>query len=114
MGVRRVIPALVPRDRDDGQVIAAVDAEVARIEEEVVGVAFAHDLEACVGGHPRDGNHRFIDDAADLPAVGQALSFAQVDPDGWHDLIPFRTRGSENSEGMRQPTVAFRIVAVDT
>jgi hypothetical protein len=56
-------PALVPRDLDDDQVIAAVDAEVARIEEEVVGVVFAHDLEASVGRHPRDGNHRLIDDA---------------------------------------------------
>ena len=72
--------ALVPRDLNDDQVIAAVDAELARIEEEAAGVVFAYDLEAGVVRYSNaDGDHRLIDDAADLLTVGRVLALAQVD-----------------------------------
>jgi hypothetical protein len=58
--------------KDDHQVIAAVDAETARIEEEVVGVVFAHGVEASVGRYS-NGDHRLIDDAGDLLVVGQVF-----------------------------------------
>jgi hypothetical protein len=45
-------PALVPRGLDDGQVIAAADAEIAPIEKEGVGGRIAHDLEASFGRPP--------------------------------------------------------------
>ena len=72
---------------------------------------FAHDLEASVGRHPRDGNHRLLDDAADLLAVGQVLALAQVDSNEWHGLIPFRTRGSEKAERNCLHTLAIPMIA---
>lgn len=42
-----------------------VDAEITRIQEEVVGVVFAHDREASVSRHS-DRHHGLIDDVGDL------------------------------------------------
>jgi hypothetical protein len=65
----------------------------------VVGVVFAHNLEAGVVRYSdADGDHHLKDDAADLPALARVLALAQVDSSQWRDLIPFRTRESEKAE----------------
>jgi len=64
--------ALVPGDLDDHEILAAADAEIIGIEQEVPGLVRGDNLEAIVIGHPH-AEERVIDDAADLLTVGRAL-----------------------------------------
>jgi hypothetical protein len=47
----------------------------------------AHDPEAIVGGYSSGGDHRLMDDAADLLAMARALALVQVDSSVWDDAI---------------------------
>src|ERR1700756_4048125 len=75
--------AFVPGDLDDDEIIGAGDAEIVRGVLEIVGIVLIDDLEAVVHG-PADAEHRVIDGAADLLAIGRILALAKVDTNEWH------------------------------
>lgn len=66
-------PALVPGDLNHHQVVAAMDAEIIRIEQKMRGVVLADDLETIVLWDV-DADEGFLDDTADLLPVSDVLT----------------------------------------
>lgn len=78
-------PSLVPGDLYNDEVIAAVDANIIGIEQEVVVLVFTNNLESVVLGYTNI-DECFIDNAADLLPVGRILAFTNIDTNKWHKL----------------------------
>src|ERR1700733_10519975 len=75
--------AFVPGNLDHHQVVGAVDAEIVGVVQKVIGVVLVDDLKAVLWRHA-DADHRLIDDAADFPAIGGVLAFANIDASERH------------------------------
>src|SRR5262249_55392192 len=81
-------PSFVPGDLDNHELLGAVDTDIIGVEQEVLGLVLANDLEAVILRHA-DADERLIHDAADFLAVGRVLAFAKIDTNEWHNLFLF-------------------------
>ena len=76
--------ASVERDLDDDDVVAAFDAKIGPIDDEVAVRMLGDDLEAIIGGHVHRGDHGVIDDVANGAAIMLRLAAGEIDSDERH------------------------------
>src|SRR5579859_155829 len=79
-------PPRIQGDLDEDAVIGAADAEISRVEDEILRLMLGDDLEAVILRHVDGAAHGVIDHVADALAIVGGLSFDQVDADERHGI----------------------------
>jgi hypothetical protein len=85
--------AVVPGDLDDDEVVRPLDAEIGRVDNEVVPIVLTDDLKA-VPVRNTNTDHRLVNDATDILPIGRVLALEQIDPNERHHSAPFRVRAA--------------------